>query len=237
MMRVLVTRAADDIPRELADLDARGHHGIACPLLAISMLPVAGPVVGDAQAVLVTSRAGARALAAADPERAVPVLAVGDATAAAARTAGFARVESAGGDWIALAALARRCLVPGGGRLVHAVGAAEAGDLTGVLAADGFDALRVVLYQATMATELPAAGRVALQSGAVDAVQFFSPRTAAAFATLAGNQGLISTCAPLDALCLSANVADAVRALPWRRLRIAATPDRDALYDLMESDD
>ena len=54
-----------------------------------------------------TSANGVAAFAALTPDRALPVFTVGDATAEAARAAGFAAVRSAGGDIGMLAALLR----------------------------------------------------------------------------------------------------------------------------------
>src|SRR3546814_1455751 len=54
-----------------------------------------------------------------------------------------------------------------------------------LLQADGFTVRRAVLYEAAAATALPAPVAMAFAAGQYDAVLFFSPRTAATFATLA----------------------------------------------------
>ena len=236
-MRLLITRSTQETPRELKTLSARGHEAIACPLLQIKQLPAARLVLEGAQAVLVTSCAGVRALAEAEATRDIPVFAVGDATAEVARNLGYGHVESARGDWLALAALVRRRLDPGGGRVVHAAGAAVAGDMEVALAAEGFDVERAVLYEAKLAPALSDEGTENLRSGKLDAVLFFSPRAAATFVRLVSEAGLNRACTFLDALCLSANVALAISPLAWRRVRTAATPDREALYRLLDTDD
>lgn len=235
-MRVLITRSTQEIPREIEALAAQEHEGIACPLLLIEPIPGAQVSLGEAQAVLLTSRAGVRALAEADPTRNIPVFAVGDATAAVARDLGYAHVESARGDWLTLASLVRRRLEPGR-PLVHAAGAAVAGDLEATLSAEGFEVERAVLYEARLATELSGDCYENLRIGALDAVLFFSPRTAATFVRLVTEADLTTACTSLDALCLSANVAQAARPIPWQSVRIAATPDRDALHQLLDSDE
>lgn len=236
-MRVLVTRPPDEIPPQIALLAERGHHGVPCPLLEIQAIAGATADLTGAQAVLLTSHAGVRALAAAQPRRDVPVFAVGDSTAALARSLDFASVDSAGGDWRALAALVRRRLDPAGGDLVHSGGAATAGELPEVLRADGFTVRRAMLYEARPAAELPEAGREALESGTLDAVLLFSPRTATTFATLVNEADLSASCRSLDALCLSSAVADAARALAWRQVRAAARPDQESLLALLEDHD
>ena len=86
---------------------------------------VLAPLLDGAAGLLFTSANGVRAFAAASPRRDLPALAVGDATAAAARAAGFADVASAGGNVADLALLVRRRLEPEAGALVHSRGAAR----------------------------------------------------------------------------------------------------------------
>ena len=236
-MHVLVTRPPDEIPLQIERLAERGHHGVPCPLLEIRTVEDAAVDLTGAQAVLLTSHAGARALAAVHPRRDIPVLAVGDSTAELARSLGYAPVDSAAGDWQALAALARRRFDPARGVLVHAAGNAAAGDLLPALHDAGFSVRRSVLYEARPASAFPPAGREALESGTLDAVLFFSPRTAATFVSLVEEADLNAPCRSLNALCLSPAVGDAARALAWKRVRAAVRPDQEALLALLDGDD
>ena len=108
-MKALVTRPLEDAAPLVRALADRGIETIVAPLLAIAALLDAARRLGDAligaQALLFTSANGARIFAAASPRRELPVFAVGDASAAAARIAGFRTVTSAGGDVTDLAAL------------------------------------------------------------------------------------------------------------------------------------
>ena len=185
-----------------------------------------------AQAILLTSANGARALAAASPgeeARILPVLAVGCATAQAARDAGFYSVTAAEGDVDALAALAIARLRPDSGRLVHVAGRDTVGDLAERLAAAGFEAERVPLYDAVASRALSAPARRALESQALAGAAFYSPRTVRLFAKLAHESGLDSTARTLTAFCLSQAVAEAAASLPWKRISVAAAPQQDAL--------
>src|SRR5579885_2968460 len=106
-LTALITRPEEDA-RPLADaLKSRGIATVIEPLLSIRVLPEAAPGLTQdlegVQALLFTSANGARAFAELSPRRDIGVLAVGDATAAAARALGFSAVESAGGDVQALA--------------------------------------------------------------------------------------------------------------------------------------
>jgi uroporphyrinogen-III synthase len=228
-MRALVTRPSDDADQIAAALAARGIEPVFEPLLAIAPVPTAKLDLAGVQALLVTSRNGVRALAAATPNRDVAVFTVGDATAQAAREHGFKTVESAQGDVEALARLVVARLDPKAGPLVHAAGQAVAGDLTGKLAERGFTVWREVLYEASPATALSAATRDLIESGGVDFALLFSPRTAQTFASLVTEAGLADKCRGIAAICLSDAIATRLAGLPWRAIATAARPDLPAL--------
>ena len=241
-LRALVTRPEEDAAPLAAALAERGIDVTLEPLLAIRPLAEAPIDLVGVQALLFTSAngvrsfaelAGARGLAG---WRELPVFAVGNATAAAAHSAGFARVESAAGDVAALAKLAAERLDPKAGALFHAAGSAVAGDLAGLLEQAGFTLRREMLYEARPADQLSPATVTNLGNGWFDLVLFFSPRTAATFATLAraAGEGAVGGCGKAAALCLSQAVATAARELPWREVQVAARPELTALLDLID---
>ena len=231
-MRVLITRPRLDAVRLATALAARGVESVAAPLMDVVFTPAPVPLDG-VQAILVTSANGARALAAATPRRDVRVLAVGRASADAARNEGFASVASADGDVHALAALARRTLDRQAGALLHAAGTDLAGDLAGTLAADGFDARRISLYEMRTVAVLPPEAAAALTAGTLQGVALFSPRSADSFVRLVRDARLEREIAPLTAFCLSEAVARAASGLAWRAVRVAARPDQEALVDII----
>jgi uroporphyrinogen-III synthase len=164
----------------------------------------------------------------------LPALTVGDATARAARGAGFRHVESAAGDVVALAALVTARLSPGNGPLLHIAGSQVAGDLAGSLATAGFKVQRAAIYAAQKATALSAVTREALSRGMIDAVTFFSPRTAAAFVSLGREADALPALAGIAALCLSQAVAQAAGVVPWRAIVVAPRPDQDSLLGCLD---
>src|SRR5690606_23002079 len=184
------------------------------------------------QAILLTSVFGARELAASTDRRDLPILAVGDATAKAARDAGFTEVESARGDAEALVALAIDRLKPADGALLHAGGRTVAGDLPGQLGEAGFEVRRVELYAALPAPALSIETTEALKAGQIDLVLFFSPRTAATFVRLVGEAGLADRCTGVTALCLSEQVAESARGLTWHAIEVADRPEQPAMVAL-----
>ena len=241
-LRALVTRPEEDAAPLAAALAERGIDVTLEPLLAIRPLPDAPIDLRDVQALLFTSANGVRSFAELAGTRdlpgwrGLPVFAVGNATAAAARGAGFAQVESAAGDVATLAKLVADRLDPKAGALFHAAGSAVAGDLAGLLEQAGFTLRREMLYEARPADQLSPATVTNLANGWFDLVLFFSPRTAATFATLAraAGEGVVNGCAKAAALCLSPAVAAAARELPWREVQAAVRPELPALLDLID---
>src|SRR5712671_6856528 len=118
-LRALVTRPRAEAESLAEALAARGIDAIIEPLLEIHYRSEPAPDLAGVQAILCTSANGVRALARLTAERAVPLFAIGEASAARARDDGFSRVESAGGSLADLVRLVRARLRPDGGRLLH----------------------------------------------------------------------------------------------------------------------
>lgn len=234
-LRALVTRPRQDAAELAAALTARGIEAVIEPLIEIYVRTDPTPDLTGAQAVLCTSANGVRALARLSGERSLPLLAVGDATAARARTEDFAAVESTGGNVEDLARLARARLRPEAGRLVHVAGSEIAGDLAGELRAAGFEVERLVLYEARPSAALTPPTAQALASGLIDVALFFSPRTAATFIRLADRAGLIDALQNMAAVSISAAADAALGGTRFRERRLAAAPNQPALLAALDA--
>jgi len=233
MRTALVTRPREDSDGVARELSARGFAVAIEPLLDIVSVDAAVETAG-VQGILATSANGIRALARACTERSLPVWAVGDASARVARELGYARVESAGGDVETLAALVTQRCTPQAGAFLHAAGTVTAGDLSGRLGEAGFAVRRIVLYEAKTATEISPSLAERLRSDGVDVALFFSPRTAATFATLVRAAGLDGSTARIEAFALSPAVAGELASLPWARIHVAAAPTQAALLAALD---
>ncbi|MEM1102596.1 MAG: uroporphyrinogen-III synthase [Pseudomonadota bacterium] len=233
-LRVAVTRAEHDAAPFAARLEARGWTPVLEPLFSVRATRASvDDELAGAHAIAFTSANGVRVFAGLTLERALPVFAVGETTAAEARAAGFERVRVAGGDVDALAALLAAEAAPGAS-ILHPSGAAVAGDLAGRLNDLGFEARRLPIYDAAPATAFSAGfvARLAASPPGLDWVTFFSPRTARIFLRLAEGAGVADRLGALGAACFSEAVAEAAGG-SWRERRIAARPDQDALLDAM----
>jgi uroporphyrinogen-III synthase len=218
-MRIWVTRAEPGASRTAKTLRAMGHQPVLGPLLEVHPLPAHIDLDGVG-ALAFTSANGVRAFAEQADERGLPVFAVGDHTAAAARKAGFAEVASAAGDLNALADLiaGRTARFKG---VILAPGPREpAGDLPRALAAQGLLARAVALYE-TLPVHPPGG------MGAVDAVLIHSPKAAERLAAVLG--GKLGPAV----YCISAAAAAPLAGRPFAKVAWADHPDEDSLLKLL----
>jgi uroporphyrinogen-III synthase len=232
-MRVLLTRPRPDSEALAKRLQAAGIEALVAPMLEIAPREAPELDLDGVSAIVLTSANGARSLARVSDRRDLRVLAVGEATAAAAQEAGFADVTSADGDSDALATLARDRLDAGAGAVLHVSGAHVAGDLEGALTAAGFAYRRAVLYEAKVAEALPEEAARALRAGSLDGVLLFSPRSARTLIDLVRAAELEGALGRLTAWCLSEAVAGAASPESWRRVAVAAEPRAESLLALV----
>ncbi|MBL26472.1 MAG: hypothetical protein CMM50_02830 [Rhodospirillaceae bacterium] len=235
-MRVLITRPHDQAQEMASELRSHGIEALTDPVLDIHLRPDPEVDLDGVQAILVTSANGARALAQAVDVRDLPVYAVGDATAETLESCGFTNVVAADGNSSSLAEHVALDLDSADGALLHASGSRIAGDLVGQLSALGFTVRRSILYDAEAAESLMPETLAALRDGSIDAVLFFSPRSAQVFVKLAIAAGLEDVLARIDAICLSPAVAEAAAEANWRKIRVSPELRRSALIDVLTQD-
>ncbi len=229
-MRVLVTRPLEDAAVFAARLREMGHEPLIAPLLTVRFHDGPPLELEGIEGVLATSANGVRALARRTAQRDVPLYAVGPQTAEAARQAGFATVQSADGDAVALAETLPQWVKPGS-VLFHAAGAEGAGRLASLLASKGYEVRTAILYEVGAATALPGSVAQALSNGSLAAAFFFSPRSARVFAECAVRADLCKMCLGLSAVCISQATAEALKSLAFREILVAQRPNQDALLD------
>jgi len=232
-MRILVTRPLEDGKEIAARLAERGHQALLAPLLEPRFSD--GPPLEEGgeleqvQALLASSANGIRAFIRRSARRDLPVFAVGPQTAQEARDAGFTDVRSADGDAKALAEATRRWATPEG-VLLHVCADDAPGVLADSLTAGGFSVRRCVLYTIDPARHLPPEAETALRQEALDAVMFFSPRTARIF-------GALSHSLPterLTAFCISPATAAGLTRSRFAHIRVATRPNQDEMLALVE---
>jgi uroporphyrinogen-III synthase len=230
-MRVWVTRAEPGASRTAERLRVLGHDPLVAPLLEASPLPGASVELEGVGALAFTSANGVTAFAGLSPERALRVYAVGDATAEAARDAGFAEVRSTAGDVNALAAaiVADRAQIAGA--VLHPAPRSPAGDLAGALRAAGLQARAAPLYETRAADRLPSA--IADVLPRMQAVLVHSPRAGQALARLSREPPLSQHAPALSVFGLSPASLRDVGSV-FGRVAASAAPEEAALLALLD---
>ena len=220
--RIWVTRSQPGADATAARLRERGLEPVAQPVLRVETLSDMVLDLNGVDALAFTSAAAVTAFAGLSPRRDLPVFAVGDATAALARAAGFEHVRSASGDAAALAAFI--AAAPEKSRLVlHPAAVEPAADLVGLLERAGVHARAQPVYQ-TVSAELERA------PAPLDAVLVHSAKAARRVAALlARNQA-----GAMVAFALSPAVAEPLRGVGFARLAVAPFPDEASLLNLLD---
>jgi len=234
-MRIAVTRPQADSERTATVLRARGHDVLVTPLMQVE--PVAADIRETWAAVIITSANAPGAIAAHPARNALiklPLFAVGQRSADAARQAGFADVITAGGDVRDLVRLIVARRADAVGPLLYLAGEDRAADLIGELTAHGIAAEMKVVYRAVTAP-FPPALVAALKTGEIDAVLHFSKRSADNYLTGARQAGISRQALAVRQVCLSAQIADSLAGAGAGHIAVAKRPDEAALIAALEA--
>lgn len=235
-MRLLVTRPEPEAERTAAALRARGHSVLVSPLLRLAPAEEmrlyqeawAGVLITSANALKVLTPPEIEALAA------LPLLAVGQRTAEAARAAGFSDVRSADGDAAALARLAAESFAPGDRPLAYLAGDARAFDLPAALAAQGIPVHPLVVYRMVATDGLSEPARAALLARELDGVLHYSRRSAAAYLASADGKEMRAAALAPTHYCLSDEIGTWLTEAGAPAVKVAVRPQEAALIELLD---
>ena len=234
-MRLLVTRPqaqGDNLANELRE---RGHEIIVLPLLEIVAIPKSKISAPDVQAIIMTSAEAARHAQAHLDGRffAKTVYAVGEATAHAAREAGFSHVIVAGQDARSLVFFVEKNLNIKAAALLYLCSIHRSDEIEKHLKASNFNLIVVPVYDARPVLSSLKKLQAVLSQKTLDGVLLFSPRTAALFRdeVVRGNINVRQ----MTAYCLSQAIAEALKPLTMR-VRSAPVPAQESLINLLEND-
>ena len=235
---ILITRPRGD-EQELSEaLQELGARVICEPLMDIVLqhdqrAALEQALKRDPNAVLLTSRHGARALATLTDLRDPMLLCVGEATALAAQSLGFSRITICGGTIEKLIAYITAAY-DDGTRFLYASGAQVRADIGAALAEHNMKVDRLALYEAHAMAQLSDILVAQLKRGQIDAVTFLSPRTAQIFSSLLDKAGLGNAPAELEAFALSEAVAEAL-ADNWQCVHVASEPTLASLIHAVDN--
>ncbi|WP_407115978.1 uroporphyrinogen-III synthase [Bradyrhizobium sp. LMG 9283] len=240
-MSILVTRPHPDNEATAENLRARGHLVLLAPALKFEPVAFHGENEAPYGAVLVTSANAIRAVA---PQlrdlglRELPLFAVGEHTAAAAREAGFVEVIVAGGDAASMRdkvmQSARDKVLKKKSVLLYLAGADLSRDLGEELVAEGFRVVTQTTYRMASVKHLPREVCEGFAAHGIEAVLHYSRRSARAFLDAARDEGVEISALAIPHCCLSETVAGVLRDAGASQVLVAATPDETALFDTLE---
>ena len=240
-MAVLVTRPQPDDEATAAALRARGFEVLRAPMLRFEPLAFHDDLDARYGAVIVTS---ANALRGIEPHLAgsqllkLPLFAVGQRTAAAARAAGFDHVIAADGDAAGLRdsvlASARAKELKKASTLLYLAGADLARDLAGELGERGFNVVTHTTYRMVPVSGLPRDACDAFAANRIKAVLHYSRRSARAFLEATRAAGVEISALAIPQCCISDAVASIVRDAGAPQVMVARSPDENALFETLD---
>jgi uroporphyrinogen-III synthase len=240
-MAVLVTRPHPDDETTAATLRAKGFAVLLAPMLRFE--PVAFHDDPDTRygAVIVTSAnalRGIEAQLAGSRLLKLPLFAVGARTAAAAHRAGFENVIPADGDAASLRdfvlASAKSKELKKASPLLYLAGADLARDLAGELGERGFSVFTQTTYKMAPVSSLPRDVCDAFAASQIGAVLHYSRRSARAFLEAARAGGVEISALAIPQCCISPAVASIVRDAGATQVMVAASPDENALFEVLD---
>jgi uroporphyrinogen-III synthase len=237
---ILVTRPQPDNEATAAALRAKGLNVLLAPMLRFE--PVAFHDDADARygAVIVSSANAIRAIEAHLTGRllALPLFAVGERTAEAARHAGFQSIAVAAGNAEALrdliVASVRAKTLKKASTLLYLAGADLAGDLAGELGERGFSIVTHTTYRMIPVLSLPQEARAAFAANEVDVVLHYSRRSARAFLDAVRAAGIEISALAIPQCCISDAVASVIRDVGATQVMVARSPDENGLFEALE---
>ena len=240
-MAVLVTRPHPDNEATAAALRARGFEVLLAPMLRFEPLAFQDDADARYGAVLVTSANALRGFQSHPAARrllALPLFAVGEHTAAAARGAGFRNIISARGDVTGL----REAVLAGvkaktlkkAATLLYLAGADLARDLAGDLGERGFTVVTHTTYRMAPVSDLPRDACDAFVASQVEAVLHYSRRSVRVFLDAARIAGVEISSLAVPHGCLSDTVASILREAGATQVLTARSSDENALLDALE---
>ncbi|HEV3501625.1 MAG TPA: uroporphyrinogen-III synthase [Bradyrhizobium sp.] len=240
-MAVLVTRPSPDDEATASALRARGYDVLRAPMLRFEPVAFHDDMNARYGAVIVTSTNALRGIELhlkGHRLLELPLFAVGEQTAIAARRAGFTHVISANGDAAGLRDLVLAKVkvkeLKKASTLLHLAGADLASDLASELGEHGLRVVTQTTYRMAPVASLPREVCDAFAANRIEVVLHYSRRSARAFLDAARAGGVEISALAIPQCCISAAVASVLREAGATQVMVAASPDENALFDALD---
>lgn len=233
---VIITRPKEYQARVVSVLQGRGYDVISAPLLEYVDREPLNPNSESFDAFVFTSQHALSYLDRAKIDLQTPVFTVGKRTAQVAQDFGFKKIYSAEGH---VKKLKQQILekMPLGSRLLHYCGQHRAENLQDFWPQSEYHVTLNILYQTKYVTSLPDHILTLIHQRTEADILFFSRRTAKSFVNLCQQHGVLLKIKALTAYCLSDNVAEPLKKLVLKHVRVAKYPQQKELITLLRNSD
>lgn len=233
--KILLLRPEKQAQSYGQELEELGYAVFKEPILNIETVSKDVPDLHVFQAILITSINALHVLAEAVSDRDMPLYVVGPNTLAAAQRLGFSQIVSGKGRAEDLVGLVGRLRSPDNGPLLYVRGQDVAFDMRQALEKSGFDVKEHVAYAAIPKAALSETLISAIKDKQIQAIPFFSKRSAEAFFECAQAARLTPFLDDIKALCISESVLEYVRSKSGAETYTAETPDRAGITALIKA--
>lgn len=232
-MYALITRPINDIElckNLLLDL---GIKSIIDPLLEINYINLDKLYLTqeEIEFTIITSKNALRGLNKLIINKATPLLVVGPATAALARTLGFKNIKFIGQDAAELINYINQYYVPNDKIIIYLSAKIISSNIDDILMKQGFNMHRVVVYEAKAKEDFYKETIDLLRVGKIELFIFLSVRTAAIFVDLVNKNQLNNVFYLKKAFVLSYNIAKVLQKLSWHSINIAKEKNLKSLIN------
>jgi len=240
MNNIIITRPKEDSLGLLEILEREGFDVISEPQLEINFFEINPDFLKQSfQAILITSANGIRALARITNIRDYKVVTVGVASKKEADNLGFTNVVSANGEKggdvdILFDYICTNCS-KNGGKLLHLAGVSISKNLKDMLCNAGYEALRINLYEAKKIEQINDDTAAKITAEEIDAVVFYSARSAESFIAAIKNNGLNQSVKSMKSICFSHRVADSLPTDLFEKILVTKEMDSNSLVSLLKS--
>ena len=231
---VVITRPNDDARDFLEQVTVAGFSGLLAPMLDIIPQTFSVPDLCGYQGVIFTSARAVCLFSASTDVRDVPIFVVGSRTEDVAKGCGFLTVHCANGSGLDLADLIMETAHCGDDPFLHVRGRHVAVSIDDLISSAGIQVDHLVVYDAQAIESLDAEVLRVFHEKRVEAVTFFSRRTAQNFMSLVEKNNLGDLLFATKVLCISEAVLECVRSYRWADAYVSDRPNGPGMLALLK---
>lgn len=224
---ILITRPQESAQNFAHVLNTLGYQTIISPTLSVTPIDFDLPDLTTYDGLVFTSTNAVRLFCESTDERDIDVFVVGEQTKQATEATGFQTIHSADGNSDDLIALIQNSKAS---RLLHIRGKHVMRSMKEALT----HVNELIIYETVMVDHFSQEALDVLQNETLEAVTFFSKRTAESFINLIKKNDLEDQLKPIKALCISAAVLEYIQSQKWLETYTSEHLNREGMLQLVQ---